>query len=152
LRRLAIVAAAWVLAVLGLLELAVWSTTSPGRPRVAGWFDRAFKAMPWYGDPSFDKPDPTFHEVMAQARKPEGDPHLPPELHPSVVLQKSVSPKNLVDQRGWIYLRELWETALWLALIGIAAGPSPRRGGGPDDRRTRAAPALLLLLTVLDLW
>jgi hypothetical protein len=147
LRRLAIITALWILAVLGLIELAVWSTSQAGSPRVADGFDRAFKAMPWYGDPSFDKPDPTFLQVMAQARKPEGDPHLPADLHPSVVLQKSVSPRSLVGQRWWIYLRELWETAVWLVLIGIAAGPDR-----PGDRRTRAAPALLLLLTLLDLW
>jgi hypothetical protein len=144
LRRLVIVAAAWILAVLGLFEAAIWCTGQPGSPRVAGWFDRGFRALPWYGDPSLKEPDPTFRQVMAQSRKPEGDPHLPPELPPSVVLQKMVSPRSLVGQRGWIYLRELWETALWLALIGIAAGPG--------DRRTRAAPALLLLLTFLDLW
>jgi hypothetical protein len=145
-RWLVVVAVAWILAVLGLFELAVWSTSRPGSPRVAGWFDRTFKAMPWYGDPSFDPPDPSFRQVMAQARQPAGDPHVPPELA-SVVLQKSVNPKSLVDQRGMIYLRELWETALWLVLIAIAAG-SDR----PDDRRSRAAPAVLLLLTFLDLW
>ncbi len=131
---------------LGLLELAVWSTGPSGSPRVAGGFERAFQAMPWYGDPSFDPPDPSFRQVMARARQPAGDPHLPAGLE-SVVLQKSVSPRSLVGQRGMIYLRELWETALWLVLIGIAAGPDR-----PDDRRTRAAPALLLLLTLLDLW
>jgi hypothetical protein len=108
--------------------------------------------MPWYGDPAFDPPDPTFPEVMARARRPSGDPHLPPEFHPSVVLQKSVRLSSLVGRRGTIYLRELWETAVLLVLIAIAAGPGPRRGGGPDDRRARAAPALLLLLTFLDLW
>ncbi len=108
--------------------------------------------MPWYGDPSFDPPDPSFYQVMAGARQPAGDPHLPADLPASVVLQKSVSPRSLVGQRGMIYLRELWETAICLVLIAIAAGPDPRRGGGPDDRRTRAAPALLLLLTFLDLW
>jgi hypothetical protein len=146
-RRLVIVAAAWILAVLGLLELSVWSTAQPGSPRVAGWFDRTFKVMPWYGDPSFDPPDPSFHQVMARARQPADDPHLPADLPASVVLQKSVSPRSLVGQRGMLYLRELWETALWLVLIGIAVG-SDR----PGDRRTRAAPALLLLLTFLDLW
>ena len=63
------------------------------------------------------------------------------------MLQKSVGTQSLVEQRGMIYVRELWETALWLVLIAIAAGPD-REG----DRRTRAAPALLLLLTFLDLW
>jgi hypothetical protein len=148
LRRLAIVAALGILAVIGLLELAVWSTAQPGRPAVAAWFDRAFKAMPWHGDPSFGKPDPSFAEVMADARKPAGDPHLPAELPPAIVLQKSVDDRSLVDQRGRIYLRELWETALWLVLIWIAAGPDR----GEDDWRTRAAPAMLLLLTFLDLW
>jgi hypothetical protein len=147
LRRLAIVAAFWILAVLGLLELAVRSTAEPGWPRVAGWFDRAFKAMPWHGDPTFGKPDPSFMEVMAGARKLADDSHLPADLPPSVVLQKSVSAPSLVDQRGMIYLRELWETALWLVLIWVAAGTDR-----PGMRRTRAAPALLLLLTFLDLW
>jgi hypothetical protein len=146
-RGLAVLAAAWIFAVLGLLELAVWSTGQPGSPRVAGWFDRTFKAMPWYGDPSFDPPDPSFHQVMARARQPADDPHLPADLPPSVVPQKSASPRSLVGQRGMIYLRELGETALWLVLIGIVVG-SDR----PGDRRTRAAPALLLLLTFLDLW
>jgi hypothetical protein len=146
-RVLVVVAAAWVLAVLGLLELAVWSTGPRGSPRVAGWFDRTFRAMPWYGDPSFDPPDPSFALVMARAHQPADDPHVPADVSPSVVLQKSVNPRSLVGQRGTIYLVELWETALWLVLIGIAAG-SDR----PDDRRTRAAPALLLLLTFLDLW
>src|SRR5262249_3345755 len=81
------------------------------------------------------------------ARKPVGDPHLPSELPASVVLQKTVDARSLVARRGRIYLGELWETGLWLILIGFAVGADR-----PDDRRTRAAPALLLLLTFLDLW
>jgi hypothetical protein len=146
-RCLVVVAALWIAAALGLVELAVRGTAETGWPRVAGWFDRAFKAMPWYGEPTLLKPDPTFREVMARARRPADEPHLPAELPPSVVLQKSVNPRSVVGQRGMIYVRELWETAVWLILIGIAAGTDR-----PGDRRTRAAPALLLLLTFLDLW
>ena len=146
-RWLVVVAALWIGGVLGLFELAVRSTADAGWPRVAGWFDRGFKALPWYGDPGLSRPDPSFREVMAQARKPASDPHVPPELHPAIVLQKTVNPRSLVGQRRTIYLVELGETILWLVLIGIAAG-SDR----PGDRRTRAAPSLLLLLTFLDLW
>ena len=71
LRRLTIVAALGILAVLGLLELAVRGTAQPGWPRVAGWFDATFKAMPWIGDPS-------FAEVMARARpSPRATPTCP---------------------------------------------------------------------------
>lgn len=145
-RWLTVVAAAWVLAAVGTFELAIWSTGPHGSPRVAGWFERAFQAMPWYGDSSFELPDPSFRQVMDRARQPAGDRHLPADLPPSVVLQKSVNPRSLVGQRGMIYLGELWETALGLVLIAVAAGPDRS-----DDRRTRAAPALLLLLSFLDL-
>jgi hypothetical protein len=146
-RWLVVVAALWIGGVLGLFELAVRSTSPAGWPRVAGWFDRGFKALPWYGDPGLDRPDPSFREVLARARRPAGEPNVPPELHPAIVLQKTVNPRSLVGQRQTIYLVELWETILWLVLIGIAAG-----NDRPGDRRTRAAPSLLLLLTFLDLW
>ncbi len=145
-RRLTIVAAIWILAAIGLLELAIWSTSKPGSPRVAGWFDAAFRAMPWYGDPSFRK-DPSFAEVMARARRPAGDPHVPPDLAPSVVLRKTVDNRSLVERRGSLYLNELWETAVALIVIAMVVG-TDREG----DRRTHAAPALLLLLAFLDLW
>ncbi len=145
-RRLTIVAAIWILAAIGLFELAIWSTSKPGSPRVAGWFDAAFRAMPWYGDPTF-RTDPSFAEVMARARRPVGDPHLPPGPAPSVVLRKTVDNRSLVDRRGSLYLKELWETAVALILIAMAAGT-----GREGDRRARAAPALLLLLAFLDLW
>ncbi len=146
LRRLTILAAVGILATIGLLELAVWSTSPTGSPRVAGWFDAAFRAMPWYGDPSFRK-DPSFAEVMAMARKPAGDPYVPPDLSPSIVLQRTVDKRSLVARRGELYLDELWETAIALILIAMAAGPDR-----PGDRRTRAAPAFLLMLAFLDLW
>ena len=146
-RRLAFAAALGVLVVLALIELAVWSTDRQGVPAVAAGFDRAFRAMPWYGDPSLEKPDPRFADVMASARRPIGDPHVPPELPASVVLRKTVKPRSLVGSRWSIYARELGETAAVLALIGLLLGTD--RAG---DRRTRSAPSLLLLLTFLDLW
>ena len=161
LRWFIVLAIVWIVVVLGLIELAVLSTERAASgensasaaksrwPGVVGWFARAFRAMPWTDDPSFKTEDPSFEAVMAGARQPV-DPHVPRDLpiQLAVVLQKSVTDKIFVTQRGWIYLKELWETALWLVLIAIAAGPDR----GEDDRRTRAAPALLLLLTFLDLW
>ena len=120
---------------------------TPGWPRAAGWFDAAFKAHAVDGDPSFDEPDPSFRDVMARRASPRAIPTCPLEL-PAVGRAPEVG--GHPEPRGparTIYLRELWETALWLVLIAIAAGPDR-----PDDRRPRAAPALLLLLTFLDLW
>ena len=72
---------------------------------------------------------------------------MPPALHPAIVLRKTVNPRSLVGQRQTIYLVELWETILWLVLIGIAAGSDrPGRSSHPGVL------ALLLLLTFLDLW
>ncbi len=104
--------------------------------------------MPWYGDPSFGKPDPSFAEVMARARKPAGDPHLPAEL-PAVGRAPEVGgrPEPRRTSRDDLPPRAVGD--------GPLAGPDRdrrRAAIGRSDRRTRAAPALLLLLTFLDLW
>jgi hypothetical protein len=143
----------WIVAVIGLIELAVLSTerptvgekpvpgASPRWPTVVGWFDRAFRAMPWSGDPAFPKSDPCFEEVMAGARRPV-DPHVPSNLNLAFVLQKSVADKIFTNQRGWIYLGELWETAVLLVLIWAVGGMS----------RAPAMRGALLLIAILDLW
>ena len=41
----------WVVAIVGLIELALLSTSSPGWPVLARGFQRGFDAMPWKGDP-----------------------------------------------------------------------------------------------------
>ena len=113
LRRLAIVAALWILAVIGLLELAVWSTAKPGRPAVAAWFDRAFKAMPWHGDPSFGKPDPSFAEVMAGAGSPRAILTCPPSCP------------------GRSCSRSRWTTgASWISAGGSTSASCGRRPSG----------------------
>jgi hypothetical protein len=148
----------WIVAVLGLIELAVISTERTSRGEnsasaakmrwtgVVGWFDRAFRAMPWTDDPSFEMKDPSFEQVMAGARQPV-DPHVPRglPLRLAVVLQKSVADKIFVMQRGWIYLKESWETAVFLALLWAVAGMMTMG-------RARTARVALLLITFLDLW
>ena len=42
--------AAWILVVLGLIELALGSGSSDGRPWLAGLFQKAFQSRPWTGD------------------------------------------------------------------------------------------------------
>ncbi len=51
--RFAGVALLWVVAMVGLIELALLCTSSQGWPTLARGFQRAFDAMPWKGDPSF---------------------------------------------------------------------------------------------------
>ena len=62
--------AVWILVVLGLIELALASGSSSGKPWLAGFFERAFQARPWTDDPD-------FLSVLAEARKPMGDPRFP---------------------------------------------------------------------------
>lgn len=125
----------WILVVLGLIELAVQSTvsipisagsasTSRLRwPGVVQGFERVFQSMPWSGDPSFPGRPPSFAEVMAGARRPV-DPHVQAYLPLAVVLQNSVTEKIFTNQRGWIYLGELGETAVLLILLWVVAGMS----------------------------
>jgi hypothetical protein len=146
----------WIVVVIGLIELAVLSTERPmiGEkpatgakarwPVVVGWFDRAFRSMPWSGDPSFPMQDRSFEEVMAGARQPI-DGHVPSYLPLAVVLQKPVSDKIFTNQRWWIYGKELWETVILLALLTAVGGIS--RVG-----RTRSIRVMLMLITYLDLW
>jgi hypothetical protein len=146
----------WIVAVLGLVELAVLSTerASNGEktsgtartrwPGVVGWFDRAFGAMPWTDDPSFRTKDPSFEQVMAVARRPV-DSHIPSDLPLASVLQKPVDDKIFAKRRWSIYLSELWETAVLMVLLWAISVVSARG-------RIRAARALLVAITFLDLW
>ncbi len=149
-------AVVWIAAVLGLIELAVQSTmpsanvarsagtAKPRWPGVVRWFDRAFRIMPWADDPSFLTKDPSFQEVMAGARQPV-DPHVPRGLPLAVVLQKSVADKIFADQRGWIYLKELWETAALLVVLWIVAGMG-MKGHATGGRYA------LVAVAIVDLW
>ncbi|WP_165249726.1 hypothetical protein [Paludisphaera soli] len=65
-RGLLILAAAallWIAAVVGLLELALWSTSPSGSRGAAELFEAAFRARPWQGDPD-------FRSVVNLARRP----------------------------------------------------------------------------------
>ena len=91
--------AVWILVVLGLIELALASGSSSGKPWLAGCFERAFQARPWTDDPD-------FLGVLAETRKPTGDPR---------------SPKTFLKSRWEIYARELaGTTALLVAILGVA--------------------------------
>jgi hypothetical protein len=146
----------WIVAVLSLIELAVLSTdrtpigtgsASAGSlrwPGIVERFERVFRSMPWIGDPSFTSKPPSFEAVMAGARRPV-EQRVPPELPLAMVLQQPVDRKIFTNQRGWIYLKELGETAALLVVIWAIAGLN-------EVGRPRAARVALVLLTFLDLW
>jgi len=142
-----VVAIGWTVAVLGLLELALLSTTQPGWPSVARQFQRVFDAMPWTRDPRFETRDPRFEAVMAQARKPMPDPYVPAGLSPAVVLQKPGNGKSFANQRGWIYAVELGETVALLIAILVVARMCDGGRLGVGTARTA-----LVLIALIDLW
>ncbi len=53
LQRFGFAALFWVVAMVGLIELALLSTSSPRWSVLARGFQRVFDAMPWQGDPAF---------------------------------------------------------------------------------------------------
>jgi hypothetical protein len=131
LRRFAFAGLLWVMAVVGLIELALASTARPGWPAVARGFERAFSAMPW-GDPG-------FRAIMDLARRSQPDPRLP------VIL---AGPRNtFVQERGRIYRAELWESALLFAAILVIAWRSEHGRLAAGTMK-----AALVVLTFVDLW
>jgi hypothetical protein len=106
LKWFSISAALWTLATVGLLELAVRSTSSSPSPGAARGFELVFRAMPWRNDPGFPA-------VMAQARQALADPRFPVGLpQPTMIF---------VNERLSIYGAELWETAVLLAALAAVA-------------------------------
>ena len=107
--------AAWILVVLGLIELALGSGSSDGRPWLAGLFQKAFQSRPWTGD--F-----TLLAVLAEARRPAGD------------------SRTFVASRAEIYARELaGTTGLLVGILAVAWLTSPR------SRRGHLPACLILL-------
>jgi hypothetical protein len=109
--RFVILATVWVLLTLGTIELALACTADSHWPGVTRAFQRAFRAMPWGGDPDFSA-------VMAIARQSQPDPRVPTGLALAVVLRKQPEGRVFVRQRGWIYGKELGETVLLLVGLG----------------------------------
>ncbi len=135
--RLCLAAAVWIGAVVGLIELALWSSGPSGSRAVADVFQKAFAVLPWDGDPD-------FHAVANLARRPAVDPAIPPSLARSGV-RRSAAPRDSrsFEQRRWtIHREELAGTLLLLAAV-VAVATIPRL-------RERA-PILLVGLTFLDL-
>lgn len=125
---LAVAAGIWTVGVLGVIELALWSTSPTGSPALAGGFSRAFALRPW-------EDDQTFKSVTDLARKP--------------VVVSGARPRearSFEQQRFAIYQTELGGTAVLLAAVVIASmlsGVAPVR---------RLGPLALIVLTGADLW
>jgi len=131
LRRFALIAAFWILAIVGLLELALLSTAKPGWLRVARGFQTAFSAMPWTGDPSFEA-------VLAVARRPLTARSLPPGI--------PQAGRTFANERGTIYAAELWESAVLVMALFIVAWRSEK-----GRHRAGTVRWALVLITFLDL-
>jgi hypothetical protein len=133
------IATAWVVLILGVMELALACTAKPGWPGITRGFQQALQALPWTGDPDFST-------VLATARQPQPDPRLPMGLAQAVVLQKQPAGRVFASQRGWIYGKELGETALLLMVLAWLGWNC-----GTGGICARAAKPVLIVVTVLDL-
>ncbi len=133
-RFVALAALAPLVVVLGF-ELALASTARPGLPALASGFDRARGLLPWTGDPD-------FRDLMAIARRPQGDMRVRTELARQGVRPVPADGLRLDQQRFQIYAHELGGTgALLVALVVVA----------PFARRRPLFAAALVALTFADL-
>ena len=138
--RFSLTASFCALATVGLIELALLSTTNPGWPVLARGFQRVFDAMPWQGDPG-------FASAMAGARAASADFRIPAAVNRSLFLQRSGDSRSFTTERFRIYGIELGETAALLAALWVIARLSERRRLSVDKARW-----LLVVVTFLDLW
>lgn len=129
---LAIAAPALVLAV---FELGLASTEGRGWPMLARGFDATLRALPWRDDPS-------FREVIAVARRPQGDQRVLTALAREGLALPPGTGMRLGRERFRIYVLEWGETGL---LIGALLALIPFAG------RRRAFAGGLLVLTLVDL-
>jgi hypothetical protein len=123
----------------GLIELALLSTSRPGWPALARVFENVFNVMPWKGDP-------TFAAIMAGARSAAADVRIPAGLNRRMFLQKDGDGGSFVSERGRIYALELWEAAAFLAALWVVALLCDRGRLGLATARW-----MLVVLTFLDL-
>ncbi|AMV39957.1 hypothetical protein [Planctomyces sp. SH-PL62] len=108
---------------LGMIELALWSTSPSGGRGAADLFERAFRARPWEGDPD-------FRSVASLARRP------------------TANLGSFEERRYSIYQTELVETLGLLAAVAAVAGLSavPRlRGLAPAALVVLTGADLMLL-------
>ncbi|QEH36998.1 hypothetical protein OJF2_55830 [Aquisphaera giovannonii] len=143
-RSLALLSAlgiAWILATVGLLELAQLAGRSGTDSWLSAGFERAFRARPWADDPD-------FRAVIALARRSGGEGRRPAGISSRPGGSEDRTPRNFEEARGGIYARELAGPAAVLGgvllVAGLAAVPPLR------DRRG-FLPSALLLLSFADL-
>jgi hypothetical protein len=138
-RRLAAFAVASLvmpLFVVLMFEVGLASTRSPGWPAVAGLYEWAFRCLP-------GTRDYTFRDLMAEARRPQGDLRVR-----TAQAREGLGPVprmglRLDRERSSIYARELGGTTLLVtALLGLS----------PFVGRRRWAPGALVALAAIDLW
>ena len=133
----------WICGVVALFEVALAATEPvagrPAWPGVAGVLDRAFRLIPWRGEPSLSR-------RMADARRPLDDPRV------AVALARQGRPSNgpadrtLSRRRGKVYLQELGPTGIALALLLVASTAAGR------SRRGFEAALIMVLLIEAGYW
>ena len=125
---LAGLSAAWILVMLGLVELALASGSADGRPWLAGLFQKAFQSRPWTDDFR-------LHAVLAEARRPASDPNIPPELVKYGLASRPADP-------GLSWIAEPRSTARAGRHDGSASGDSGRHPAHFASFATRALAGL----------
>jgi hypothetical protein len=135
---LSALAVAWILIVLGLVELALESRTAGATPWAAGLFQKAFEARPWTGDSD-------FNSVLSQARNPAADSRIPAILAHAGVASRPVDSRSFAERRYGTYARELGPTTGVLAAMVAVAWLLTFRAP------SRFLPASLIVITVVDL-
>ncbi|MDG3004179.1 hypothetical protein [Paludisphaera mucosa] len=134
---LAVLAFLWIGAAVGLVELALWSTSPSGSRVAADLYERAFRIRPWEGDPD-------FRSVASLARRPSTDPLIPPALERAGYRRETAprDARSFEQRRFEIYRAELAGTlAILAAVAALACVP----------RLHPHAPIVLVALTAVDL-
>lgn len=130
-----LIAAAWIGVIVGIFELGLSATASPGSTSIAQGYDRSLALLPWPGDPPAS-------EVFAQARRPQADLRVV-----AAQAREGFDPVprgglRLDQERATIYQAELGTTAVLLVGLLLIA---------PLAGRRQLFLTALVLLTIADL-
>jgi hypothetical protein len=143
LRRFVLIAAAWMIGVVGLFEVALSATEpSAGRPAwpvVANGLERAFGLMPWRDEPSLTR-------RLADSRRPLDDPRVAIALARQGRPAVDPADRTLARSRGRIYVQELGPTAVWLVILFLISSITGK------THRGFVAALLLVLFTEAGYW
>ncbi len=125
----------WIGAVIGLFELGLNATGSPGASSIVGLYERAFEQFPWTNDPPVT-------EVFARARRPQADLRVIAAQEREGLGPVPTGGLRLDRERWRIYRAELGTTVTLLMSVVLLA---------PLARRRTTLMIGLVVLTIVDL-